>query len=220
MGGSSPVIHVRRPVVVSMADVEWTPSPHLQAGADKVWERLCHQNPHAFDGRLVHVAGVHRNGAGGATVQVFPCAYRWYAAQVADPQCDLGCRPLGVKGYTLCEGKVLLGRRASWTMYGADLFEFAPSGGVEPGSSAEDSILREFNEEAGGTLRCLQNVAVIFDEDAKSWEIIFRIETSNMSLSPSTDEYQELEWFDPDALPDGLTPIAERMRNLGILTRS
>ncbi|MDP7029030.1 MAG: NUDIX domain-containing protein [Phycisphaerales bacterium] len=209
------VIRLRRPAVISLSDREWLPDPHLRGDAERVWASMQHANPHAFDGRLIQVAGVHRNGAGAAVIQGFPCAYRWYAAQVQDPECELGCRPLGVKGVTRCGDQVLIGRRAAWTASFPGQVEFAPSGGVEPGDSPEAAVAAEFAEEVGGLERPVPRaVAVLYDASARSWEVVLMLDVEGQDVAPRTDEYESLTWCRPGELPDDLTPIAQRIRTL------
>ena len=63
--------------------------------AESRWDALCSVRPEYFDGGLLAVGGVTRNGHGGVTLTVAPCPYRWYAVQ--DDAFDLGLRPLGVR---------------------------------------------------------------------------------------------------------------------------
>ncbi len=197
-----------------MSDVEWLPDPHLRVEAERVWAALAASNARVFDGRLIQVAGVHRNGAGGATIQGFPCAYRWYAAQSGRHGLDVGCRPLGVKGVTRCGDRVLIGRRAAWTASFPGRVEFAPSGGVEPGASPESALEAELSEEVGAAARSAPRaIAVIYDPEAKSWEVVMMLDVAREDLAPATDEYEQLQWCDVDALPDDLTPLSRRIRS-------
>ncbi len=209
------VILLRRPAVISLSGSEWLPDAYRRSGAEQAWAAMQASNPRAFDGRLIQVAGVHRNGAGGATIQGFPCAYRWYAAQAVDPTCDVGCRPLGVKGVTRCGDRVLIGRRASWTASFPGQVEFAPSGGVEPGNSPEAAVMHEFAEEVGGAASSAPRaVAVVYDDAARSWEVVLLLDVASEAISPTSDEYEELNWCDAEQLPQDLTPIAQRIRKL------
>jgi 8-oxo-dGTP pyrophosphatase MutT (NUDIX family) len=198
--------------VVSLSDSVWLPDPHLRERADARWLDLQSANARLYDGPMIQVAGVHRNGAGGATIQAFPCQYRWYAVQVSGQCLDTGCRPLGVKGVTWCGERVLIARRAAWTMCFSGCWEMAPSGGVQPGQSPESAIASEFTEEVGGTLsRPPRAEAVLYDDAAKTWEVVLRLEVSTEQIDPPTHEYSEFKWCHPSELPTDLTPIARRI---------
>jgi len=210
------VIRLRRPAVLSVAGDPWQPDSHLRRAAEDRWAAFQASNSRAFDGRLVHVVGVHRNGAGGATIQAFPCAYRWYAAQVASGGEDIGCRPLGVKGITRCRGRVLVGRRAAWTACDGGLFELAPSGGVEPGRTPEEAMAREFAEEVGYLCPPPRPVAMLFDSHAMTWEVVYHIDVESEDVMPPNDEYEDIHWVSPDAIPSESTPLSKRLVGLGL----
>ena len=114
-------------------------------------------------------------------------------------------------------GRVLVGRRAAWTACDAGLFECAPSGGVEPGMSPEEAVVREFAEEVGGTPRATRAMAVVFDAHARSWEVVFRLEAVDATIAPEEDEYQQLAWCEPSAMPRDRTPLTDRLMSLGLL---
>lgn len=188
----------------TLAEVQWR------------WEALRRRNPHYYDGRVLHVLGVSRNGYGGAVIHVADCAYRYFAVQ--NEEFDLGVRPLGAKGLTQHEGKVLLGLRSATVGAYQGMWEFAPAGVVEPGRDPAEVVLAELSEETG--LRAAAEptpIAVLFDNVLQCWEIAFRIVPEadaalpGYQLSPATDEYDRLVWREPDDLPDGLSPAARLM---------
>lgn len=212
-------IRLRRPAVVSLSDRMWAPDPHFLEEAEQRWEQLKDQNDRIFDGRMIQVGGVHRNGAGGAVIQGFPCDFRWYAVQAAmgeeDEGFDCHCRPLGVKALTKCGERYLVGQRASWTTFNPGRWEFAPSGGVEPGQSPEEAVTREFHEEVGRRFRQPPRAeAVLFDPAACTWEVALKIEVAHETIGEATDEYDELKWLRPEEFPGDLTPIARRIYSL------
>lgn len=212
-------IRLRRPAVVSLSDRPWKPDAHYVAEAEHRWQRLQVQNERIFDGRMIQVGGVHRNGAGGAVIQGFPCDFRWYAVQAAldagDEGFDCQCRPLGVKALTKCGDRYLVGQRAEWTTFNPGRWEFAPSGGVEPGQSPEEAITREFHEEVGRRFQQPPRAeAVLFDPAACTWEVALKIEVAREAIGEATDEYDELKWLRPEEFPGDLTPIARRIYSL------
>lgn len=216
-GAPSRLIRLRRPVTLSVLEEPFVPEGGVRMldEIDRRWANLCLRNPRYFDGRLFHVLGVSRNGYGGAVLHVAECAYRFYAVQ--DDGFDLGVRPLGVRGITVREGKVLMGRRSGEVASHPGRWEFAPGGVVDVDRPPVDTILAELAEETG--LRAARepvSIAVLHDGVLRSWEIVCRIEpaAAHPDRAPTTDEYAELRWCDVAALPDDLTSTAERMIDL------
>jgi len=210
------IINLRRPAIVSLGDREWLPDPHLRAEAERRWSNMQVSNPKLYDGQMIHVAGVHRNGAGGAVIQGFPCAFRWYAVQSepdeTGPSHDCMCRPLGVKGVTRCGDRVLLGRRAQWTTWQAGCWELAPSGGVEPGNSPEQALAAEYAEEIGRVLSSTPRAeAVMFDPNTRTWEVVLTVDIPTDDIGFNTGEYDEFVWTLPSEIPENTTPIARRI---------
>ena len=209
---SGRIIRLRRPPVLALDDTPFVPPGVDLAEVDRRWKTLCVANPAYFDGRLCHVVGVHRNGYGGATIHALDCAYRLHAVQ--DERFDLGVRPLGVKGIIVREGRVLLGRRASFVAHSPGHWEFAPGGSVEPGQDPVDVVRAELVEETG--MRCVGTpvaVAIVEDDVLRCWEIVYRIDATDDG-APATDEYDELRWCSAGGWPEPLSPIATRMTRL------
>ena len=205
-------ILLRRPPVCAVVDEPFMPDIDVDA-VEQRWTQLQTECPAFFDGRILHVLGVHRNGHGGATINLVECAFRFHAVQ--DEGFDCGVRPLGVKAITTCGDRVLLGRRADWVHRYPRQWEFAPGGGVEPGSSPEDVLLRELDEETGCSAAGPPvAVALVLDEAARTWELIYRLEVKTEVLTPSTDEYSEFRWCSIEALPAPRSTITEWMRGL------
>ena len=194
-------------------DTPFVPPSHLLDEVERRWRELCRRNPAYFDGRLYHVLGVHRNGHGGAVLHVVDCAYRFFAVQ--DHEFDLGVRPLGLKGVTIRERQLLMGRRAANVAAYAGLWEFAPSGGAEPGKSPAELIQEELIEETG-----LHSgaepipIAVMLDAVLNCWEIVFRLTVNDAAPQSRTAEYSMLEWRRADDLPTDLSPIARQISAL------
>jgi len=206
-------IRLRRPPVLSIIDEPFVPDGVDIDEIDARWEALQQSNPAFFDGRALHVLGVHRNGCGGATINLVECAYRFYAVQCEDFDC--GVRPLGVKGITMHGDRVLMGRRADWVHQYPGLWEFAPGGGVEPGADPVDVLLSELAEETGCS--CAGQpvaIALLLDEVTRCWELVYRLQVEDQTLCPGTDEYSDLRWCSRDEVPGPLSSIAERMQSL------
>lgn len=214
-GQSARTILLRRPAVLSIAEGVFVP----EVGGDALeevehrWRRLCEENPAYYDGRLYHVLGVHRNGHGGAVLHVMDCAYRFHAVQ--DESFDVGVRPLGAKGLTIREGRVLMGRRANAVGSYQGLWEFAPGGVVEVGASPAGIVASELAEETGlATAREPTPIALLYDKVLRCWELAYRLVPGDGAPVPGPGEYDELRWCGTKDLPDDLTPIAMQMARL------
>ena len=214
-GPGARLIRLRRPAVLSVTEDVFVPEgpPGLMDEVETRWTGLCESNPSYFDGRLYHVLGVHRNGHGGATVHVVDCAYRFHAVQ--DDHFDLGVRPLGAKGLTFRDGRVLMGRRTQRVHAYRGQWEFAPAGVVEIDTSPAEIIAKELAEETGlAVVGEPVAIAVLYDDVLRCWEIVHRVEPGAGEPVAAPEEYDELRWCAPDDLPDDLTPIARQMTAL------
>jgi 8-oxo-dGTP pyrophosphatase MutT (NUDIX family) len=175
---------------------------------DEDWDVLCKQNPEYFDGDIVHVLHVNRTGCGGATLQVARSSYRFHAVG------GLGMTPLGVQGICMQEGKYLCGLRGKHMGAYPKMWEFAPAGMVEPDQKPEHIIERELEEETGLMLNSPPTaVALYFDEDVSTWEIVFRLHVTGECLAGGT-EYESLGWFDIKKMPSPMSPPAIQMKSL------
>jgi len=210
---SARTIHLRRQATLSILDTPFVPPTHLLDEIERRWAALQARNPAYFDGRLFHVLGVHRNGHGGAVLHVMECAYRFFAVQ--DDAFDVGVRPLGVKGVTFRIGKVLMGKRADFVAAYAGFWEFAPSGGAEPGRSPTELIMAELREETGlvSATEPLP-VAVLYDPLLRCWELVYRLTASDLDPTERTAEYSSLAWCELDRLPANLSPVAMQIKAL------
>jgi 8-oxo-dGTP pyrophosphatase MutT (NUDIX family) len=202
-------IILRRPPVIHVARGPFVPEHPRVDEVDERWAAFCERVPAAFDGRVMHVIGAHRNGHGGVVMHMVETAYRYYAVQT--PEYDLGVRPLGAKGVTWRDGRVFMGRRAAWLAGYTGAWEFAPGGVVEPGERPAATVIRELKEETGWTAaREPLATVLLLDARLRCWELVHRVEAGE-SVSEPSDEYDEVRWCRPDDLPAPLTPIAAIM---------
>ena len=219
MSRIDPIHRLTEPVVVSLGHSDWVPPKRKQMEAEAKWAEMCRHNDQLFDGRMVHIEDVRLTPTGGALLRGSPCQYRWYAVQSvgesADLELDCGCRPLGVKGVSHCNGLVLMGRRAEWTTSYAGQWELAPSGGVEPGSSPESALAAEYAEEIGRVLlEPPMTIGLLFDGGTRTWEVVLRHELPSTEIGVHTGEYDAFEWRCPTAPPQDTTPVAKRILQL------
>lgn len=210
---SARTIRLRRPATLSVQEGVFLSPNHLLPEVEHRWEALCRSNAAYFDGRLYHVLGVNRNGHGGAVLHVIDSAYRFFAVQ--DVQFDVGMRALGLKGITMQDNRVLMGRRSMSVAAYRGLWEFAPAGSAEPGKPPGELIQEELLEETG--LQSLHEptpIAVLFDPVLRCWELVYRLHTDDDSPKPRTAEYTQLEWRELGDLPADLSPIARQIAPL------
>jgi 8-oxo-dGTP diphosphatase len=90
-----------------------------------------------------------------------------------------------------------------------------PAGKVEPGESATAAAIREAQEEVGATIKpenlkhllTVYRTSSVYAEDRPWIDTIFEAEAWEGELfNAEPDKHGELAWFDPDNLPDNLTP--------------
>jgi 8-oxo-dGTP pyrophosphatase MutT (NUDIX family) len=200
---------LKRPATLHLQEGLFVPEGIALDEVDGRWEQHCLQNPACFDGTLLHVLGAHRNGCGGAIVHVMRCSYRFFGVQT--DSYDVGIRPLGVKGITHFKSNVLWGKRSNAVRHYAGQWEYAPAGSVEPGTSPEATIESELLEETGLTLVSRPiAIAMLFDEVAKTWELIYRLQASSSTIACNS-EYLACRWLEQNAIPEAVTPVSRLM---------
>ena len=210
--GPERLIPLRRPAQLSVVDGRFVPEGVSLDEVDEAWARLRARVPRAHDGPMLHVLGHSRNGHGGVTLHCVQSSYRFHA--VGREGMDTGIRPLGVKAVCLTPGAgVLVARRGQGTLNYPGLWEFAPAGTLEPGVAPADMILRELREETGWAAASAPAArALLFDPGARSWEIVFAIDVVPPAVPVESWECEELRDADPGAIPEPMTPVAQRMR--------
>lgn len=179
---------------------------------DAAWESLCARNPRFFDGPALQVLGASRNGHGGVQIHVQESSYRFLAVQALGVDC--GCRSLGVKGVVREGERVLMGRRSHSVSRYPGAWEFVPGGTLEPGEAPEAAVVRELREETGLEASAPPvAVALLYDEVAASWEVIFRLSVGSASLPELGWEYDEFRLASRDEA-DGLDPLSPCARRM------
>lgn len=210
----SRVIPLRRPPVLNVVPGTFVPTTPSLEEVDRAWDGLQRANRRYFDGRMLHVLGVSRNGHGGVVVHAMECAYRFYA--VIGAGLETGVRPLGVKGIVEREGRWLMGLRSREVAYHAGQWEFVPGGCLEPDIAPDSMLERELGEESGfAAAGPPVPLALLYDPTACTWEIVHRLAVRERpGIDPPGWEYRELRWVEPGQEPSPLSPVAEVMRRL------
>lgn len=110
------------------------------------------------------------------------------------------------------DGKLLVVRRVADDWHGGK-YEL-PGGGVEPGETFAECVVRELFEETGLRIRRITDVLGGFDyatrTKSKVRKYSFVVETEPGDVLLAHDEHDEFQWIDADSL-DNL-PMAEDMR--------
>lgn len=229
-------IRLRRPPQLIRVDGRYVPPVSL-AEVDRVWASLRAANPRYFDGPILHVLGMSRNGHGGVVLHVAETSYRFYAVQrpgLAEGF-DCGIRPLGAKaicrwrapmegsGVSGATGsgerrdRYLMARRSSAVAYYPNEWEFAPGGGLEPDDDPAGCLLRELAEETDyEAVSPPIAVALLYDPGALSWEVVHTLDVRPSSHADATHawEHAERNLVADGDWPEPLAAVARTMIDL------
>lgn len=119
--------------------------------------------------------------------------------------------PRGAKCIVSCQGKLLMIRNT----YGRQRWTF-PGGRIEQGESPAAAAKREVAEEVGIAVSGLEAIGDF--EVKKDFKIdhtyCFKAESATRELIIDRGEIREAAWFDPDHLPQPLSPVADQMLQL------
>ncbi len=120
------------------------------------------------------------------------------------PTVDLGKTnwSQSVAGVCIRDGKVLLARHT----YGAGKgMLIIPGGYVDFGETPEETLVREYKEETGVTVKAGKLIGMRFS--AKDWYAVFEAEYVEGDARSDNDENSEVVWMDTDeALNDETVP--------------
>ncbi|HUK13867.1 MAG TPA: (deoxy)nucleoside triphosphate pyrophosphohydrolase [Thermoanaerobaculaceae bacterium] len=105
------------------------------------------------------------------------------------------------------DGRYLLGRRLEGSHLGG-LWEF-PGGGVEPGETPSEALVRELDEELGVAIAVDAPLTFAFHRDAARDVVLLFYRARITGGSPTGRLGQEVAWFAPDALATLPTPPAD-----------
>jgi 8-oxo-dGTP pyrophosphatase MutT (NUDIX family) len=115
---------------------------------------------------------------------------------------------LGVRGLVLdARGHVLLIQHTyvrGW---------YLPGGGVDPGEAAEAAMMRELVEEVGIIAQGRPKLLSVHSNHARhkgDHVLYYHIEAWTQGQATSRGEIHAMDWFAPDALPEGVTDATRR----------
>lgn len=178
------------------------------AKVDAEWERKRKINPRFFDAPVLSVCGID------AEVGLVRCELESYKRLVVQPEVETGVRQLSITGVVTAidddgQTRVLLGRRSHRTrMYGG-MWQNCPAGGIDPKPEATAmtqteiaaELQREVVEEAGLAVKAVGTpVAIIYDETARSHDLIVPIDVGRVPETVRGWEYDELRWVETMSL--------------------
>lgn len=200
------VVRLMGPVRIEIETRGAGVEPGDAAAVEAEWARKRAINPRFFDAPVLSVRGID------AAAGVVRCVVERYKRLVVQPEVETGVRQLSVTGVVVARDgngaeRVLLGRRSHRTrMYGG-MWQNCPAGGIdpEPGVAARGGVMdqgaiaaelmREVEEEAGLKVREVgKPVAIIYDETARSHDLIVPVDVGGMPATVRGWEYDELRW--------------------------
>lgn len=183
------------------------------------------------------VLGVARYGD--RELDAFPLPYRYVFAQLIRP--DLFARPfnaLAVSGITLCEDRLVLGRRADWVTQDPGMLELVPSGSIGADAVGDDGeilatrqLCLELTEELGVELEARlqpQLLGLVDDTDNHVVDLVLRAqlpcsfkEVVQAHASLDRPEYRELIAVTPGELRSMIDDGSEAISavSIAIFTR-
>jgi len=191
------------------------PAPPSDAAADRRWAELLAEKPRLFDGPILSVQSLALDRG------LISCRRDTYKRLAVQPEVPTGANLLSVSGVlTALDSRgrehTLLGRRGRQTRIYGNMWELAPSGGVDappPGQRQVSwhglmaQLQAELLSETGlaDTLQNAEFLAAVRDPVAFSTDLVIRAR-----LSPTIDrlkpartnwEYSELLWLPLADLP-------------------
>ena len=197
--------------------VDPSPPPEANDATHAHWDREASKNPRLFNGPIL---SLDRFDEPSSTLFAKRDTYRRLIAQHASPPADNGVVHLSVTGIMLATDAdnrphVLLAKRSPDTGVYPNLWEIAPSGGLDPrpedrmdGADAWRQLILELEEEVSLPVAPdpAPIVALLYDDDIKSCDIVFKVELVRplediMLTSGETGwEYERALWLALDEI--------------------
>jgi len=193
-------------------------TPEIKREIDQLWLRHSRESRHeVFDGPVLSVINHSAH-----EIVVSCLSYRYLIAGRLAPDIRhaLRIRPLGVTGVLRCPDGVVLGCRSQHVSY-PDLWECAPSGGLQTAEDPKRQLVQELEEETGLTAGHLQHIEVaslLWDSEHEVFDIAYRLQTSARAERiyaahagiPEPREYSRLIVIAPSDIPTFLAGLQGR----------
>lgn len=184
----------------------------LDGRVEARWSALRERNPRLFDGPICAVSSFDP-----VAMRMSWRASRYRLLAVQD-EVETGTWQLSVTVLLVADRpRVLIGRRSGEVHTYPGLWEFGPSGGVDPpaGELDREHLLSEARREIAeeiGTGAALEDgriVGVLLDRRVRSYDVLIRAEVgSEVSTASEHWEYDQTRWATVDELAamEGLSP--------------
>ena len=212
-------------VTVRVSSFAIRPIPHdVQEKIDAIWE-IGKRTKWLFDGVCISLTSISATLLQGELVP-----YRaWYAcSQEASLFSKMRIYPLALSGRTIGDSGVLIGRRSGKVATRAQFYECVPSGTfsrdmMDPSGevSISQMVRSELEEEAGLSqfISSIQPLALYWSPEDNTWDMHVDIRVSHVpdTLVSPTEEYDELFWVNPQAVPTGeWVPLSKELLRMPI----
>lgn len=174
---------------------------------DDFWQSKIDSGSFLFDGKLFNVTHLSKDVIQGHFIH-----YRTFLAwRYTDVRDEFDLLPLSLSCITQAGSHILVGKRSPKMAQYPDLFEFAPSGGVDSECEYEGVLnikelaQRELLEETGVTadhISGLNLFTAIHDVKEGTLELCMKIELKGDldSLETPLDEYSEIYWLNKEQI--------------------
>lgn len=188
------LIPLRRPPRLLVEPGLWVPPGADLDAVDRAFQAACRDNPRLHDGPIWHVLSHSRDGHGGVTLHLMESAYRFQAVARREHRDRPGpARPLGVKCLARSPRGWLMGRRSLRSLTYGGLWEFLGGGSLHPAEEPGAAALRELREESGAQAAGpAVPVALLFDGQVGTWDIVHRVEVHGVTGDPASWEHEEV----------------------------
>ncbi len=172
---------------------------------EKIWNRELKNKKKLFDGKIVSYKS-HKKKGDHLVIDCFITQYKYFLAQLKNPELRLNIRPIGVSGIIIDKDKnMLAGIRHNVSEY-EDFYEFIPAGSIDPSNAIDDFILfakqltEEFEEETQIKKDKIEKIVpccLIFDKNHGVYDICSKIYVKGLLCdlikSGQNDEYKYIE---------------------------
>lgn len=177
---------------------------------EEIWDKeVALRGKHLFNGQILSATSLAEDVLRGHFVE-----YKVYLAQIRYPVLyqDLHIRPVCVSGMTCAEDKILMGQRSHTVTESRGLYEFVPSGGIDPDSLVEGQIdfrkqfLLELQEEAEispNEVIEIQPLYMVYHAPTVHYELCAKLLVDPVVLQRkilSRVEYDRFEWLSPNEI--------------------
>lgn len=179
--------------------------PAVQSKVDEIWDREFQLR----QGKLFNGSVLGLVNATADEILVEKAEYKLVLATMRDPVLAkaIDFKPLSTSGMTISGGKVLLGQRSQYVSAYPNDYELVPSGSIDSEEEGlvvdlKKQLFKELKEEAeiaSSYVEKSEGWALIYDAEAKIYEVVARITVapffSSSPIHNAAGEYRSLMWL-------------------------